>query len=158
MNPSCFPLEHLSFLSYDDQEGDIVPPFPALPANSPFADSSVVACAKSSMQGQHQRRLSVKKNYSWTSLFKELFVSRTVFHFADDDNLLEDMTISWSTCDEDSDLSTVPGFDDWDDYYYDENVSEEDTFCVETILRRVPTSDSSDEEEESVLVSFSSLE
>ncbi len=67
----------------------------------------------------------------------------------------EDMTICWSLSDEDSDVSTVPGFDDDWENLSDNDESEEDTFCVETILRRVLTSD--DEDEETVLVSFSTI-
>lgn len=148
-------------MSSGDQ-GDTIPAFPALPENFPFADASLVTSTKNNMRSEHHRRPSLvkKNNFTWLSVFKELFVSRTVFYFADDDDKLpEDMSISWSSSDEDSDISTVPGLDEWG-YTFDHDPSEEDTFCVETVLRRTPStdSDSSGEEEESVLVTFSTLE
>lgn len=88
-------------------------------------------------------------------------MSRTVFDSCecDDEIILGDMTIGWSTTDEDSDITASMGFDEWDNDWIgeDEEPSEEDTFCVETILRRDPSHDSSDDES-SVLVTWSTIE
>jgi len=157
---TCFEfLAEGSFLSSEDQ-GDFIRSFPALPRNFDLAEPSLVACTRNSIRCENHRRpsLVIKKEFSWLSVFQEFFVSKTVFHFADDERRPEDMTISWSTSDEDSDISTVPGLDEWNQAYDYDFPSEEDIFCVETVLRRTPSRLSPGELEESVLVTFSALE
>lgn len=159
---SCSPFELLlsqgSFLTSEDQDEVIV--FPGLPDSSnyyQYVDASLVARDNQKRQLYRRPSLVTKTQFSWMSFFKELFVSRTVFDLADDDEMcLEDMTISWSASDEDSDISSCPGLEDWGTSF-DEDPSEEDTFCIETVLRRSPRPDLASETE-SILVTWSALE
>lgn len=144
-------------LSAEDHD-DHIHTFPSLPESFPFEKVHKSLVRKRNSLTQSNRSL-VKPSIespSWLSVLQDLFASRSVFFGGEHSAVMPDnMTISWSPSDEDSDVSTVPGFDDDWDNMSDDDDSEEDTFCVETILRRVPTLD--DEDEEAVLVSFSTI-
>lgn len=145
-----FSARDRSFLSSED-EGDAFLQFPAILDNSSLVDSD------SAGYKHGQRSSLVRKEFSWMSIFRELFISRTDFHFTQEQRP-EDLTVSWWSSDEDSDMSTVPGLEGLDEWgQFCDDPSEEDVFCVETVLQRTPSTDSPGEEEESVLVTFSTL-
>ena len=129
--------------------------FPALLEAIQFALHHSSFVQKSGVQSRRPSFEKVK-NDSCLSVLKEFFVSRPVIPSVEDNALLPiDTVISWSRSDEDSDISTVPCLDELCDSF-DHDPSEEDTFCVETVLRRTATTDSmTGEEEESVIVTFS---
>lgn len=134
--------------------------FPSLPESFRFIneeiDKSLFRKRNSLTQSSQSRLKASIASISWLTVLQDLFASRSVFLDGENSTIMpEDMTICWSLSDEDSDVSTVPGFDDDWENLSDNDESEEDTFCVETILRRVLTSD--DEDEETVLVSFSTI-
>lgn len=163
----CSPLDLFLFqgsILASNEPEEIFPatsPFPELPASYPFVVDDETGTATRKRRSSLVSKNQYDYQQGWVSFFKELFVSRTVFDSCecDDEIILGDMTIGWSTTDEDSDITASMGFDEWDNDWIgeDEEPSEEDTFCVETILRRDPSHDSSDDES-SVLVTWSTIE
>lgn len=144
-----------SCLSTEDDD-DHIHTFLSLPDSFPFEEDnkSLVRKRNSLTQSKHSLVKPSIESFSLLSVLQDLFASRSVFGNGEHSAIMpEDMTISWTRSDEDSDISTVPGVvHDWETLS-DHDESEEDTFCVETILRRrVPASD-----EEAVLVSFSTV-
>lgn len=153
-----FVMQRSCLSVHGEDRGDrAIREYPSLPESFPFeeVDMTLVRKRNSITQSESLVKPSVE-SFSWLSVFQELFVSRTMFQFSDQHSatMPEDMTICWSASDDDSDVSTVLECDDEWSNISDHDPSEEDTFCVETILRRVPTSD----DEETVLVTFSTIE
>lgn len=147
--------------SAEDRSERSIREYPSLPDSFPFEEVDMTLVRKRHSMTKSEALVNPAiESFSWLSVFQELFVSRTIFQFNNQHSatMPEDMTICWSPSEHDSDVSTVLECDDDWGNLSDHDPSEEDIFCVETILRKVPTADDEDEYEETVLVTISTSE